>query len=357
MRAAVFQGVGQKLVIEDRQRPTAGPGELVLRVAYCGICGSDIHGTEPSPFVLPPGVVLGHEFSGEVVESGSPDWQPGDRVIGVPLHECEECRPLGECRDRLGILCGRGKIVGLAPDVPGGYAEFVRLGARHALRVPDGVDLRAAALAEPLAVGAHAVRMAGAVLGARVLVLGAGPIGLGVTQFALAAGAAAVVVSEPDPTRRQRAVALGATAALDPSAGDIGAAVATQAGGPPEIVFECVGAPGLIRQCMDLVAVRGRVVVVGVYRHEDTIMPRIGIRKEVAVQFVLGYVAEDFRLVLDMLRGGRIQAAPLITAVIGLDEVPEMFELLRRPNPHAKVLIDPGLSSPGTTPGSIPAGR
>ena len=92
---------------------------------------------------------------------------------------------------------------------------------------------------------------------------------------------------------------------------------------------------------MDLAAVRGRVVVVGVYRHEDLIMPRIGIRKEITLQFVLGYVAEDFRLVLDMLAARRIQATPMVTAVIGLDQVPDMFESLRHPNPHAKVLIDP----------------
>lgn len=340
MRAAVFQGVGQALVIEDCQRPSAGPGELVLKVAYCGICGSDIHGTEPSPFVLPAGVVLGHEFSGEVVESASPEFQPGDRVIGVPLRECDACRPLGECRDGLGILCPRGKIVGLAPDVPGGYAEFVKLGARHALRVPSGVDLQAAALAEPLAVGAHAVRMAGRLLGARVLILGAGPIGLAVLQFARAAGAGEIIVSEPNTDRHARATALGAHAVLDPATTNLSA---TCAATPPDVVFECVGAPSLIRQCMDFVAVRGRVVVVGVYRHEDPIMPRVGIRKEIRLQFVLGYTAEDFRVVLTMLADGRIQAAPLITAVIGLEDVPEMFESLRRPNPHAKVLIAPGL--------------
>lgn len=338
MRAAVFPGVGQKLVIEDRQRPTAGPGELVVKIAYCGICGSDIHGTEPSPFVLPPGVVLGHEFSGEVVESGSADFQAGDRVIGVPLRECEDCRPLGECRDRLGILCPRGKIVGLAPDVPGGYAEFVKLGARHALRVPVGVNLRDAALAEPLAVGAHAVRMAGAILGARVLIIGAGPIGLAVLQFARAAGAGEIIVSEREPERRDRAAGLGANAVLDPTTTML---PATCAATPPDVVFECAGAPGLIRQCMDFVAVRGRVVVVGVYRHEDPIMPRVGIRKEIRLQFVLGYAAEDFRLVLGMLADGRVRAAPMITAVIGLAEVPDVFEALRRPNPHAKVLIDP----------------
>jgi len=337
MRMAVFNGVGHPLAIEDRQRPTAAPGELVLRVAYCGICGSDIHGTEPSPFVLPPGVVLGHEFAGEVVESGDAAFQPGDRVIGVPLRECDECRPLGECRDRLGIHCPRTKIVGLATDAPGGYAEFVKLGARHALRVPEGVDLQHAALAEPLAVGAHAVRAAGPLLGARVLILGAGPIGLAVLQFARVAGAGEIIVSEPDAARRARAAGLGASSVLEP-----GAVTAACADAPPDLIFECVGAPGLIQHCMGLAGVRGRIVVVGVYRHEDPIIPRVGIRKELTLQFVLGYVAEDFRLVLDMLADGRVRAAEMITAVIGLEEVPSVFEALRKPNPHAKVLIAPG---------------
>ncbi|MBN8906526.1 MAG: alcohol dehydrogenase catalytic domain-containing protein, partial [Rhodospirillales bacterium] len=97
MRAAVFRAPGEPLAIEDRQRPVAEPGDLVLKVAYVGICGSDLHATEPGPMPLPGGVVLGHEFAGEVAESSSPDWRVGDRVIGVPLRECDECRPLGEC--------------------------------------------------------------------------------------------------------------------------------------------------------------------------------------------------------------------------------------------------------------------
>ncbi|MBV8398797.1 MAG: alcohol dehydrogenase catalytic domain-containing protein, partial [Acetobacteraceae bacterium] len=184
MRAAVFHQPGKALAIEDRQRPIAEAGYVVLKVAYCGICGSDIHATEASRVPLPGGTVLGHEFSGEVVESASPDWQPGDRAIGIPLLPCEECRPAGECRDGLGILCPRNRIIGLAPEAPGGYAEYVRLGARQALRVPENVGLKQAALTEPLAVGAHAVRIAGDLYGARVLVIGAGPIGLAVTAFA-----------------------------------------------------------------------------------------------------------------------------------------------------------------------------
>ena len=341
MRAAVFHGVGEKLAIEDRQRPVVEPGDLVLKVAYAGICGSDIHATEKSPVPLEPGTVLGHEFAGEVVSSASPDWRQGDRVIGVPLRECDECRPLGRCKDGLGILCARSRIIGMSAGVPGAYAEYVRLGAGHALRVPDGMSLKAAAVAEPLAVGAHAVRLAGSVYGARVLVIGAGPIGLAVTAFARLAGARAIAVSEIDPTRRERAVNLGATALLDPAAEAIGPAFDRATGGPPEVILECVGAPGLLRECMALAPLHGRIVVVGVNRGEDAILPLAGIRKELSIRFALGYQQEDFALVLDLMAARRIEADAMISTVIGLTELPDMFERLRRPNPHAKVLIDP----------------
>jgi len=341
MRAAVFHREGAPLSVEDRQTPTARAGELVLRVAYCGICGTDLHATEKSAIPLEPGTVLGHEFSGTVAESAAPGWQRGDRIIGLPLYECDDCRPLGGCRDRLGILCGHTKVIGLAADAPGGYAEYVTLPAHNALRVPDSVDLRDAALTEPLSVGAHAVRLAGRLLGARVLVIGAGPIGLAVTIFARASGARHLAVSELDPVRRERAGALGAGAVIDPAAEAVGPAFARIAGGAPDVIFECVGAPGLLRQCIDSAPVHGRIIVVGVCRHEDAILPRIAIRKELTMQFALGYTREEFALVLDMLAARRIDASALVSDVVGLDALPEMFESLRRPNPRAKVLIDP----------------
>jgi 2-desacetyl-2-hydroxyethyl bacteriochlorophyllide A dehydrogenase len=337
MRAAVFHGVGEKLAVEDRQRPVAEAGSLVLKVAYAGICGSDIHATEKSLVPLETGTVLGHEFAGEVVESASPDWQVGDRAIAVPLRECDECRPLGQCKDGLGILCNKSRIIGMSAGLPGAYAEYVQLGAGHALRVPEGISLKAAALTEPLAVGAHAVRLAGSIYGRRVLVIGAGPIGLAVLVFARFAGARTVAVSELDPTRRQRAAEMGASVVIDP------ALQALDVGGAPEVIFECVGAPGLIRQCMELLPVHGQLVVVGVNRSEDVILPRVAIRKELAVRFALGYQREDFSLVLDLMESGRIDAEALVSRVIGLDDLPEVFERLRSPNPDAKVLIDPSI--------------
>jgi (R,R)-butanediol dehydrogenase/meso-butanediol dehydrogenase/diacetyl reductase len=341
MRAAVFHGVGRRLEIEERQRPAAAPGGIVVRVAYAGICGSDLHATEASLVPLEPGTVLGHEFAGEVVDSAVPEWRAGDRVIGVPLRECEACRPAGECRKGLGILCQENRIVGMSEAVPGAYAEYVALGARHALRVPEGIGLRAAALAEPLAVGAHAVRLAGSLYGRDVLVVGAGPIGLAVVAFARFAGARRITVSEIDPVRRARAGTFGATALLDPGAERLGDALARAGIAAPEVVFECVGVKGLIQDCIALAPVRGRIVVVGVNRGEDVIVPRMAIRKELSVQFVLGYQHEDFALVLELMAQGRLDGEALVTRVIGLDELPETFERLRRPGPDGKVLIDP----------------
>ncbi len=343
MRAAVFQSEGTPLAVEDRQTPAIGPGDLLLRVAYCGICGSDLHATEPSPFPLEPGTVLGHEFSGTVARSQAPGFAPGDRVIALPLQECDDCRPSGQgCRDGLGILCPRNRIIGMSAAVPGGYAEYVRVPASQALRIPDGLDLRRAALTEPLSVGLHAVRAAGALLGQRVLVIGAGPIGLAVALFARASGARSVISSEVSAVRRALAERCGAVA-VDPGQQAVAEAHASLAGGPPDVIFECVGVPGVLRQCMDLAPTSGRIVVVGVCRTEDTILPRVAIRKELTLRFVLGYDRAEFAMVLDMLADGRIDADPLVTGVIGLAALPETFEALRRPGAHAKVLIDPSL--------------
>ena len=332
MRAAVFHRPGEPLTIEDRQTPVARTGDIVMKVAFCGICGSDLHATEPGLSTLEAGTVLGHEYSGVVTYSAVPGFAPGDRVIGLPLQECDDCRPSGlGCRERLGILCPRNRVIGLGAANPGAYAEYLRMPAHHALKIPDGLDLRIAALTEPLAVGLHAVRAAGNLLGRRVLVVGAGPIGLAVTLFAQLAGARDVTVSEPGAARRAKAASLGA-AVVDPAA---------EKPQPADIIFECVGAPGLLRQCIDIAPLRGRIVVIGVCRADDNFTPYVALRKELSIQFALGYTRDEFADVLDLLAAGRIDAAPLITTVIGLDEVPAVFEALRKPGDHAKVLIDP----------------
>ncbi len=343
MKAAVFEGLGKPLGIREVQSPQARPGQVVLRVEYCGICGSDLHATHPGVFVVPEGTVLGHEFSGEVIDSADPAFAPGDRVTALPVNACADpaCQALGRCKDDLGILCPQNRITGLAGDVPGAYAERIAVGARQAVKLPDGVSYEEGALVEPLAVGLHAVRTSRVALGSRVLVIGAGPIGRSVTAFARAAGARAVVVSERNPARRGLAARMGATATLeDPE--DLAGAFAAVAGGPPDVIFECVGAPGLIQACIDASRPRGQIVVVGVLMNPDTLVPITGILKEIDLQFVLGYVDEDFGLVLDALARGAIDAKPMISDIVTLDALPEAFEALRNPTTQVKVLIRPG---------------
>ncbi|HLH51813.1 MAG TPA: zinc-binding dehydrogenase [Roseiarcus sp.] len=343
MRAAVFRELGKPLQIETVAKPQAGPGEIVLKVHYCGVCGSDLHATHPGVFVVPDGTILGHEFAGEVVESGAPGWKVGDVATALPNNACEECRKLGlgECKDHLGIMCPRNTLTGFHPSAQGAYAEYVKFSAKEALRLPSAVKSREGASVEPLAVGLHAVNRGKVTVGERVLILGGGPIGLAVAVFAKLAGARDVVVSEFAPARREAAGALGATAAIDPSKEEVGEAFARKTGGPPDVIFECVGVPGMIQKAIDLSRTYGRIVVVGVCMVEDTTTPISAIFKEANIQYVLGYGRPDWRLVLDLLDSGRVDPRPMITDTVALDELPAAFEALRKPTTQIKVMVRP----------------
>ncbi|MBK1659056.1 zinc-binding dehydrogenase [Paracraurococcus ruber] len=341
MRAAVFEGIGRPLALRDQPEPEIGPGDLLLQVAACGICGSDLHASDVPDYGLRPGTVLGHEFAGTVIASGDPAFRAGDRVAGIPFAPCAECEPAGECRQGLAATCPGVRGQGFSPAAPGAYAERVRIRASQALRLPDAVGFEAGALLEPLAVGAHAVAMADMPRGARVLVTGAGPIGLAVALLARLEGAGAVVVSEPAPARRERAARLGATAVLDPGAAPLAEAFRAAAGGPPDLIFECVGIPGMLQRMVELAPPRGRIVVVGVCMEEDRLRPRMAIRKELSLRFVLAYDRADFARVLRHVEAGAIRWEDFVTGVIGLAALPAEFEALRRPTSQVKVLVDP----------------
>jgi len=343
MRAAVFHELGKPLSVETVDRPKAGPGEIVLKVHYCGICGSDLHSTHPGVFVVPDGTILGHEFAGEIVESGDPGWKIGEMATALPNNACEECRKLGlgECKDGLGIMCPKNTLTGFHPSAQGAYAEFVKFNAKEGVRLPAQVESREGATVEPLAVGLHAVNRGKVTLGERALVLGGGPIGLAVTAFAKLAGARDVIVSEYAPARREAAGSLGATAAIDPGKEDVAEAFQRHAGGPPDVIFECVGVPGMIQKAVDLSKPFGRIVVVGVCMVEDAMTPISAIFKEVNIQYVLGYLRPDWRLVLDLLVAGRVNPRPMITDIISLDQLPGAFEALRKPTSQIKVMVRP----------------
>lgn len=340
MRAAVFKEMGKPLAIEAIADLEPGPSQLILKVKNCGICGSDLHMTEPSSIMpLPSGSVMGHEFSGEVIEAGSAVkhlWKPGDRLAGFPYMCCGEHSPCANFGGR--GVCGKGIGIGLGQS-HGAYAEYVKIGGWSGHRLPESVSFREGALVESLAVGLHAVDMAKMPRGATVLVVGAGPVGLAVMLWANFLGARHVIVSERAQMRRAAAAKFGATDSIDPNE-PLTPQVEKIAGQGPDIIFECVGAPGLINSTM-MDAPRGaRIVIAGVCQQPDTIMPLMGIMKELELQFVLGYRPADFDYVIEMIASDRIDVSHMITDIVDLDGLPEAFEALRKPTHQCKVMLE-----------------
>jgi (R,R)-butanediol dehydrogenase/meso-butanediol dehydrogenase/diacetyl reductase len=333
MRAAVFEAPGRPLVLATVADPTAGPGELVLRVHSAGVCGTDLH-LSAEPASAPPGSVLGHEFAGEVVAVGAGvrGWRGGERACALPLIGCGAC---AACLSGDSLGCEGLRTIG-SGDLPGAFAELVRVSAREAFRLSDGMDYDAGALVEPLAVGLHAMRAAALQPGESVLVLGGGPIGLATATWARHLGAADVVVADRLPARRALAGAFGATAAIDASDDAVLAS-----GGLPDVVVECVGRPGLLQECVQRVRRRGRIVVVGACMTPDPVVPAIACLKEVEVRFAVAYSRQDFALALRMLAAGRVAGPGMITDRVTMDAFPAMFETLRTPTMQCKVMLRP----------------
>ena len=340
MRAAVFKELSKPLAIEVVADPTPKPTDIILRVKNCGICGSDLHMTEAGTIMpLPGGSVMGHEFAGEVMEVGSAVkhlWKTGDRVTGFPVICCGDATP---CLNWTGRgACAKTTPVGLG-QAPGAYAEFVRIGASQGYKLPQSVSFREGAMVEPLAVGLHAVDMAKMARGATVLVIGAGPVGLATMLWAKFLGARHVIVSEKAEVRKAMAARFGATDTIDPSQPLLGQ-VEKISGKGPDVIFECVGIPGMLMTVMSEAPRGSRIVVAGVCQQPDTIMPLMGIMKELELQFVLGYRPADFDYVIAMIAQDRVDVSHMVTDIVTLDALPAAFEALRKPSHQCKVMLE-----------------
>jgi 2-desacetyl-2-hydroxyethyl bacteriochlorophyllide A dehydrogenase len=340
MKAAVFHRPGQPLAVEIVPDPAPGPGEAVIRVRYCGVCGTDLHSTE-NHVEGDQGLVLGHEFTGEIIALGRETpapWREGDRLCSLPFLGCGRCL---SCQQGRPWRCPTRQIVGSA-EAPGGFAEYMRVHLNEAVRLPDQVSWKEGALVEPLAVALHAVRKVRGGLGGRnVLVVGAGPIGLACVLWSAFFGARQVIVSELDASRAAMAPRYGATGVID-AKGEIGAQFRDVAGAEPDLILECVGVPGMLAHCVDVAPYGGEVIVVGFCMKPDTFMPAAAMVKELTVQFVIAHDKSDFQFVVDMMAAGRIAAAPMVTDIHGFDDFPSAFEALRTPSRQCKILLAPG---------------
>ncbi len=329
MRAAVTSAHGFEVV--ELPDPAPGPGELVLRVAANGICGSDL---STAPF-LPAGTVMGHEFAGEVVAVG-PDAEPGfsigDQAASMPVRGCHRCRA---CLTGDIARCPSARTLGLGV-LPGALAEFVVVGAAESVRV-DSIDPVDGALVEPLAVGLHAVTRAAIEPGDRVLVLGAGPVGTAVLHWLSRGVADEVVCSDPSPGRRAAALDVGASAVHTPDS------LTDRIGDGFDVVIECVGKPGMIAAALDAVRTHGRIVIAGVCLSDDRFMPVAGIVKEASMDFVSYYTKAEFGAAAGELNRGAVGSSTLVSEIVGLDAVNRVFTELSGPTDHRKVLISPAV--------------
>lgn len=340
MKAAIFQGVNRLLSVEDIPIPTIASDELLIEVSYCGICGTDLHCTQKGLMTMSSGTILGHEFSGKVVDIGSEVkslWQVGNSVTAFPANSCGQCHV---CRKGNNFLCKNLKIIGLS-NIPGGYASYVKIKSAAAIKLPEAFDLRESALVEPLAIALHAVDIANIRPFDQVLVLGAGPIGLAVAQFARLLGSRNIVVSEKLEYRRNLAAKFGATALIDPLIGSVEEQFKCIVGELPTLIFECIGNPGSIQECISLASAGSKIIVVGVCMDQDTILPLSAMMKELTIKFSLGCRKEDFEIVIDLLKNQRIRALDMISDIVGFHEFPIAFESLRVPKEQCKVLLNP----------------
>jgi threonine dehydrogenase-like Zn-dependent dehydrogenase len=347
MQAAVMRNGA--LVIDEVPDPAPGAGQLLVRTLACGICGSDLHTLQhPDTWVemaaeagegAPDGmptpkmmdihrdVVMGHEFSAEVIDVGSNvgNAAVGDIVVSMPI-----------TMDLNGI-----HPIGYSNDYPGGYAEQMVLSDFLAIKVPNGLDARLAALTEPMAVGLHAVNMSAAKPGDAAVVLGCGPVGLAVIAALRLAGIDTIVAADFSTKRRELARTMGAHEVVDPRVEPVMDAWRRVDGRKKVVLFEAVGAAGMLDQAIK-VAPRGtQILVVGVCMQPDTIMPMRAVTKELSLQFVFGYDPLEFKATLDQIADGHLDVAPLITGSVPFAGVPQAFADLADPEAHAKILVEP----------------
>ncbi len=355
MRAAVIRG--GELVVGQVPDPSPASGHVVVRSLAAGICGSDLHASADfahfATMMASAGVpaldprldtVFGHEFCAEVVEHG-----PG--TAGV--------LPVGTRVCSVPVVVGSHGVeqIGYSNTYPGALAEHMVLQEMLLLPVPDSLDTPVAALTEPLAVGEHAVGLAGLQAGQPCLVVGCGPVGLAVIAALKGRGHGPVMAADYSPTRRRLAEAFGADEVIDPAEcsphlrwGAFGVhttimerAAASMSGGDltDPVIFEAVGVPGMLSSLIREAPPRSRIVVVGVCMHTDSFEPFIAVTKEIELRFSFGYDPAEFAATLARLGAGVPGADLLVTSSVDLAGVPAAFETLRTPGGHGKILVNP----------------
>lgn len=336
MRATVLRD-GKMVYRDDVPEPKPGPGEVLVAVQACGVCGSDLHFLKHGGRMIQRAgtmmkqlgglgvdvnrdVFLGHEFSAEVIGAGpgTETRRAGTPVVSMPA-----------------VASAKGTQLVTYSNTNGGYAERMLLSAALVLPIRNGFDPKKAALTEPMAVGLHAVNKSNITHSESALVLGCGPVGIAVIAALRNRKVDTIVGADYSPKRRELAVAMGADMAVDP------AQESPYDTTTPTVIFDVIGVPGILDDALRRSPHGSRIVVVGVCMEEDALHPFYGSAKEMNVQFVLTYTKGEFAEALRTLYDGEIDVTPMITGYVGLESVSDAFADLAEPERHCKILVTP----------------
>jgi L-iditol 2-dehydrogenase len=336
------------LEVLDLPNPAPAPGELLIQVAACGICGSDVHGYDGSSGRRIPPIVMGHEAAGVVAATaeGVSAFQPGDRVTFDSTVSCGRCPyclhgeiNLCDGREVIGVSCGEYRRAGA-------FAEFITVPERIAYKLPANLSFAEAAMLEPVSVALHAVKLSGIRGGETALVLGAGMIGLLTLQAARAAGCARVFVADIDPTRLQLAASLGAAETIEASnpglsGPDLAAEILRRTGSPVDLALEAVGRNETVNAAIHSVRKGGTVTLIGNITPQVTIPLQVVVSRELRLQGTAASSGE-YPQAIDLISRGIVQVKPLITAVAPLEEGPRWFDRLYAHEPNLmKIVLSP----------------
>jgi len=338
MRAALFKAPGAPLEIATVPDPVAGPGEVIVQVKACGICGSDLHAAGSQTLKMPAGTIMGHEFAGvvEAVGASVGDFTPGDAVAAMSYVACGEC---AMCRAGIGVRCFASRPLGFG-EIPGAFAEFVKTRPGSIFKMPAAMSFRSGATVEPLVVGLHGLRRARFQAGETALIMGAGSIGLVTLLWARFAGARTIVVSEVQMQRRDLALKMGADAAVDPRMRNPAAEMARLTGAGPDVVFECIGAPGTLAQAISYAPRGGRLAVLGAAMEDDGFPPATAMNRELDIYFSLGLEPGEVETAMAALAAGRVTTETMITHTVGLADLPRAFAAMAASSIHGKLMLE-----------------
>ena len=333
MKAAIYPGHGKPITIQTLADPEPGPGDIVLRVHRCGICGTDLSMTKGEMFDFGPGQ-FGHEYAGEIVAIGKgvEHFAVSEKICVIPSLACGAC---SACDHGNNVLCknveGRASV---------GFSEYARIPESVAVKLPNTLSFADGALIEPLAVSLYGVRQSTLKPGDDVLVLGGGTVALFAIYWARRMGARRIVALSRDKRRAEFAKMMGADAFIE-SSDDDARAVSEALGRAPDMIYECVGAPGMLAKAVAHCGPFGKIMSLGFCTAPDPILPALCAMKCITLQFAVGYGMNEFLYIADQMDKGHVDPKTIVTNQISLEAMPAMFDRLRGKNEETKVHVLP----------------